>query len=274
MMVIAAILALFLVGSALAQESKDFALPSPPEAVLKDTQNFRLGGADISALLYSSALLPAEINSYYQDFFARNQFKLIFNAEQKQKRVMSFQKDSLMVNISLERKGSGTEVGVASYLLPAGASSPAGLKPTFGELVALLPKQDQAGDDPAFIPRPPESVRLISMPVGDSAAYFTYRSILSVGQISKFYEDKMLEAGWKIENKTEMDEALTDYQRETKSEVGARPLFPDLTLGELISGGTVLHFKGEQGAAEIALLNLKSSKEQQGSFIQIKYVKK
>lgn len=272
-MVITAILTLFLIGSAIAQESEDFALPSPPEAALKDTQNFRLGGADIIASLYSSSLGQADVIRYYQDFFAQNQFKLISDKQHKQQKLIIFQKGNFVASLSLETKGSGTEVGVASYLLPAGVSSLEDIKPAFSEVIALLPKQDQPGDDLAFIPRPPKSVRLPSVPVNDTTVYLTYKSSLPVNQTREFYKNKMPAAGWEMESEIAMDEELSSYEQAAKTNVGARPIFSDLTLKELISGGTILHFKGEHGIAEISLVNVKSSEKEQGSFIQIRYVK-
>lgn len=255
-----------------AQEYSNPDVPAPPESKIVDSQNIRLGEVNIPCRLYASSLLPQEIFVYYRTSLAEDGFKLISDkADKDGSRRLGFKRGNAVINIIIALKDGRTEVQTAAYLEPQGGIEK--IKPSWAELVSLMPKEEQPGNDLAFIPRPPGGVRIMSMPY-ENMVLLGYSSPKSTESLKKFYESNMPNQGWQLEREVSMEEAVEEHKQDPDTkELGIDLPFSDITFEGLIAGGHLLWFKGEKGKAQISLFNELPGKRQGNSLVLIKYDK-
>jgi hypothetical protein len=262
----------FLAGVSAAKEAESFSVPPPPEGKLMDTHNMRMGGVDISSFLYISSRDAGDIIDYYKGFFEGKEFEVVLDKVSAGRKLVRFNKEGLIVNISVAPQGDETQVVVAHYSLPQGASPLDEPKPTWQEAISMLPKEDSPGKDLPFIPRPPESVRVLSVDYKNSAD-LSYISSKPPEEVREFYENQMSSRGWESERELDTEGVISDFKRKASRE-GQRtdiPMLAGTSLEQLASGGGIMYFKGHGGRAQVSVL--KGGSEEIGSLIQIKYVK-
>lgn len=253
---------------ALTQDKKDSSVSRPPKTELVETHTVRLGGRDIFSSRYMSVLPMDEVMRYYKDFFIDAGFNIILNRESSQQKFLRFKKDDAVVNVMVMSKEGGTQLVISEYAQPPGMPSLEETRPSWQELMALLPKEDQPGQDLEFIPRPPESIRLLYLP-RNGTIHLVYSSAKPVEEVRVFYKNHMYYQGWQMERETTMQDAAKAMKQAGKN---PKLPFPDVTLEQFIAGGYTLDFTGYWGKTHVVVLPNALTGESKGSFIQIRYV--
>lgn len=255
----------------LAQGQDSFSL-QPPESTEVHRKGLSLGGRDFAVVLYDSILSPVELADYYRTLFAQEGFIIISDEEEGIKRFMRFRQGDLMVNIAILPRGNLTRVGVAEYIQPQGAPEPHELKPSWEEIIGMIPKRDLAGEDLPDIPRPPQGVRLAGGGLAKSKL-FVYTSPVSLEEVKEFYDEEMPYYGWDMLNEMSMDQMLKQQERMIgRRGFGVRLPYAGVSMEGIIEGGYILQYRNEEGArAQIQLLNL-DPQGQGGSMVHIRYV--
>lgn len=249
---------------------------SPPESKLVDTRDMTMSGIDIHSFLYSTSLTREAVIDYYQDYLAKNGFQLILDTQDKHRKLLRFQKNTFVLNIALLSPAEETKVAVTYYIQPAGKPSPEKGVLSWRELVSNgfppAGSADNPGKDLDFIPRPPESTRLVSV-IMPNFSYLGYLSTYTVDQLRDFYSKNMLSLGWEAEDEISMGDTLKRYKEAThKKSISPAP---GIDLEQIVQGGYVLNYKGYNGAARINILsNRYSEKNKVNSIILIRYGKK
>ncbi len=244
----------------------------PPQSTEVHQQGLKIGGRDFAVVLYDSTLSPVELTDYYRVLFAQEGFALISDEEDGIKRFMRFRQGDFVINIALLPKGSFTRVGVAEYFQPQGAPDPGKLKPTWDEIISMIPKTDLPGEDLPEIPRPPEGLRLLGAGP-PKEKLLVYTSPVSVGEVKEFYDAQMPSYGWYETQEASLDDMLIQQERMKGQRGFGVPLpFVGVSMEGIIEGGYILQYRNEEGAsAKIQLLNLDPQGEG-GSMIHIRYV--
>jgi len=255
-----------------AQTSLDFKVPQPPESKLLHTKLVELANTDVQTVLYTSREDEAAILEYYQQFFSSQGFEAILDKQRqtRNKRLLRFKKDDLVVSIALLSKLEETEVVVAKYLQPEGAPPIEELKPSLKDSMFALPKEDCEGEDLDIIPRPPDSVRLLSLDRGNMVT-LSYATSLFVEEARDFYKLNMPYQGWEIKQEMAAADGLNAYKRTTgKSSLGVKAPFEGFNVEQVIRDSYLLEFYGRFGRANITILPNFMDRES-GSMVQINY---
>lgn len=250
----------------------DFNVPSPPQSSLLKSQPFRFGGRDIQVSVYTSQSDQENIIKYYKVFFENKGFQIVSDRQIQiaNKRMLSFKKDILVVNIAILPKLGDTKVVIGKYLQPEGSPPIEELKPSLKDSMFALPKEDCEGEDLNIIPRPPESVRLSSSDTG-SRAVLVYTTSLSVPEARDFYKLNMPYQGWEIKQEMAAADGLNAYKRTTgKSSLGVKAPLEGFNAEQIISDSYLLEFYGRFGRADITILPNFINRES-GSMVQIVY---
>lgn len=264
----------FLKGPGLTEEGFSPAF-SPPESKIVDSRDMTMAGIDIHSFLYSTSLTREAVIDYYQDYLVKQGFRLIVDTQDKNRRLLRFQKDKFMLNIALLLPSEETRVAVTYYIQPKNKPSPEKGAFSWEELISnALPSAgsaDYPGKDLDFIPRPPESTRIFSVHMSNFS-YLGYISTYSVDELRNFYGNNMI--GWEAEDGIPMGDTVKKYKEVFhKKEVISS--IPGIDLEQIVQGGYVMKYKGHDGAAQVNLFsNRYSEKNKAKSIILIRYDKK
>lgn len=259
----------------IAEEPKDTLFFAPPEGKLVDTHNMRLGGIDFVSYLYRSPLFSARIVTYYRGFSRDQGFEVTVDKEDKQAgRLLGFKKGGSAINIAVKSMGPESEVVVTKWLQPKNMSSLKEIKFSWDELVASLPETDESnGRDIAFVRRPPESIRLMSLKQ-PNITYLLYYSKILPAQAKEFYKVQMPKDGWEIEKETSVAQAAKELKQMEKPPDFKESLpFSGVTLEDFIKNAYIFNFKNKEGKARVALFDTNTS-QRRGSFVWIEYERK
>ncbi len=274
-MVILAIVIFLSTGLSRGEIGLDFEIPAPPGARLLETKPVSIGGRKIYASLYESKQELKDIIEYYQRFFKENNFKLVLDEKgrPKNRRLLRFKKEELMVSIAFLEKGEKREITVGKYLQPEGLpeidDTPLSLKDF------PLPQEDVTGKDLKIVPRPPESVRWMCEEKR-SRITLLYASSLSVERIREFYRQQMYIQGWQMTGEIPIGEAVKAYKQASgKKDLGLQMPFKDAeNLEEIISSAYFLEFRGKvegrEAKVDITIFPNFIDKKL-GSMVQIEY---
>ena len=140
--------------------------------------------------------------------------------------------------------------------------------------IFALPKEDEPGADLPAVPRPPESVRIMSRNSGDTRRVM-YTTSLDVGAAADFYRENMPEREWTLTNETAARKAIEVYEKITgKKSLGIKSPFSDgEDFEQLIKDSYVLNFTASFGSAKLIIFpNFIDRKS--GSIVQISYSEK
>lgn len=259
---------------AYAETDLNFDVPLPQQATLLENKDMEFGGRQVLLGLYSSAQAGSEVSKYYKDFFEGKEFnKILDQTDTKTSRqILRFKKEDLVVSISIEPDAQGgCRIVVAKYLQPAGMPDPEQIKPSVKDSFFALPKKDVPGEDLFIIPRPPQSVRMVSMNKS-GRAILLYTTTLSVSEAVDFYKDNMPDKGWKVTNITAARDAANAYKAaKNKKSLGVESPFSDgENFEEVINDSYMMSFGGDNGKSQIVIFpNFMGRKL--GSMVQITY---
>jgi hypothetical protein len=211
-----------------------------------------------------------QLLKYYRDFFKSRDFRQIMDkGNEAGGRFLRFQKEDLVVTINLKPLADKTQIVAAKFLQPAGTPPPEEIKPSVKDGLFTLPAKDFPGRDLAFIPRPPDSVRLFN-----NANTFIYTTKLPLPEAVRFYQAQMVAKGWQESNQVATRDAVTAYKKNTgKKTLGVESPFSDgENLEQVIQDSYMLFFTSIYGQAEITVMpNFMDRKA--GSMIQVSYKK-
>lgn len=277
-----AIFILLIFNQAIAQTDLSFKVPNPPQSQLSDIKDLDFGDRKVSVTVYRSVENKDNIIRFYRDFFEGIAFKVIEdkNIESRDKKLLKFQKEELIVTISIVPKFGETQVVIAKYLQPKDAPTiKEQLRSFDSSPLFTMPKEDQPGEDLKFIPRPPQSIRWYGAKLGgdDNSGYLlTYAVSLTVEELSDFYREAMPKKGWRFTRETNTQDALSLYKNTTGKEQWFNEKQPPFTginqayFNDIISKSKTLDFSGELGTARIAIFPNFIEKDA-GAFAQITY---
>ncbi|MFH0791215.1 MAG: hypothetical protein V2A64_06240 [Candidatus Omnitrophota bacterium] len=269
-------LILFPLGFCRAEEL-NIEIPVPPESELTAQQTMTVLGRNVQSSDYLSTQKQDRIKEYYRCFFNNQGFKNTPGKNLGEIELLRFKKEDwmkkqeLVVDVVLFEDPQGTKVSIAKYLQNAGCPDIEESKLSLKDLAVTLPTEDAPGKDLKIIPRPPESVRLVS-PGKEGGSVFLYASPLPVNQLKEFYRSQMRYQGWETEKESNVGEAAQAYKQAAhKKDLGLPALFGDGgNLEQVINNACVLIFKGSEGRAKITIYpNFMDNKS--GSLVQIDY---
>lgn len=188
---------------------------------------------------------------------------------------MRFKKDRLLVDITVLDKQIKTEIGVSKFLLPQEETSPEEAGRLLAKnLLSNLPQEDLPGEDLVNVPRPPQSVRLMSQDCCP-AATVTYSTSLDVTAAADFYRLKMPNYHWQLTSQAATAKALeAARQASGQATLGIKSPFPDgENFEQVISDSYVLEFRSGSDTCRITIFpNFLNRKL--GSMVQIVYQEK
>jgi len=263
---------------ALAQDLGDFSKFQPPQSTLVDTHTMNLGGRDFFSAVYASGLTMPQIIEYYQNLFVEEEYALILDRKVKKVgKLIRFKRGDHVVSIALLPKKNQTQVAISQYLQRADSPSLSleGLDLSWQEFMEIFPKKEWPGEDIDIIPRPPESVRVLSMGRAKSKILH-YSSPISAQEVKEFYAEVLPSYGWYMVKEVSMKDTLKLYKETTGKEIlKGVPFFPGVNLEELIAGGYVLYYNNseENARAQIQVFNL-YPRQERGAEVQIHYEEK
>jgi len=257
------------------ENSLNFNIPAPPHSSLLDTKELRIANHKVDNVLYGSTESPDTVAVYYRNFFQQQGFQKTADSldEKKKKLLLGFKRNELVVNIAVVVKEDNTQVVVTRYLQPAGEPPLEKLKPSVKDTLFALPKEDASGHDLADVPRPPNSVRMMSMN-RSSGVMLMYTTTLDVAAAVNFYHEQM-PAEWAFTNEVPAKQALDAYKQATgKKSLGIKSPFSDgEDFEQVISDSYVLNFKSDYASCQITVFpNFFDRKL--GSMVQITYSEK
>jgi len=241
-----------------ARQGLDFEVPLPAATRFLDSKDFSFAGKNIRSLLYKSKESPAVIRAYYQRVMLEQGFRnLSASQEQFKDRVLlKFQKEDLVLRIALTPKPEGTEIVISKYLEPSGSLPLEKSKPSLKDSLFALPKEDMPGEDLIFIPRPPQGIRWQGSRQGANAI-LSYGTPIPAEKLVSFYKEKMPAYGWQLENESAAKEALDTYKGSGGEKAIGLPESP-FSDGEDLSGiigdSYLLEFAGSRGQAQVTIM--------------------
>ncbi|MBI4707606.1 MAG: hypothetical protein HY761_06745 [Candidatus Omnitrophica bacterium] len=249
----------------------ELSVPVPPQSVMLDTHQTQLEGMKIMSFLFESQAEEETINKFYEDYFKKSKFEPVQDRAGKIGRLLRFRKEDLVVNIVITPKQGKNQVVIAQYLQPQNAPGPEELLRNWKNAQGYLPKEDVAGEDLDFIPRPPESIRVLYNK-NNQLTFIFYSSKESSKDLMNFYRHKMLALGWEAEEPIDMQEAYREAERLPAMKNAPQLPLSGITIPQLVEGGYILKFKSSSGKAEVSVFNNNYGQEGQGSFVQVSYV--
>jgi len=272
---LAAILAVCLFFSfACAENDLSFNVPIPANSKLLDTKELQMGSRQIDTALYSSQESAAAVVAYYLDFFTQqHDFKKILDKTNAKsgRQLLRFQKDALVVSISVTGNASGTQVVIAKYLQGPGELSPEEVKPSVKDSIYALPKSDVEGKDIPGVPRPSSSVRIMSLKQGKTATVM-YTTSMGVEAAVNFYRKRMPDYDWKLLRQTEAQNATAAYMKASgKKDLGIESPFTDgEDIEQVINDSYVLSFASGPESVQVTIFPNFTSRAL-GSMVQVYY---
>ncbi len=257
---------------AVAPEDTDFV--APPDAVQTEAKTITLGKITIESRTYECPDGVDELKGFYQGHFSDTGYQTAVDLEQKESRVLRFEKGATNVSVSLAPKADASRINIMRYVKQPGAKVPAFQDMDWKDWMQFVPKEDTPGADLDIVPRPPQSVRLTSQAV-DNIAGLTYIIDMSVEELRLVYLEAMEEIGWVLDKQYDLEKDMAKAREMglNLSQIDADAvLFKGLTLGDMLKGQQVLHFYGEKGSAEINLMNSEPGKVDPRVLVTINYI--
>ncbi|MFC1704659.1 hypothetical protein ACFL1E_07795 [Candidatus Omnitrophota bacterium] len=278
-----------------AQEEDSGYVPAPKGSIPGKAHNVELGDIVLETMSYSCEENRYDVAAFYKAFFREQGFqetldqvmsagididtlfkeqKMAFLisensrdfkaavervreiGEETKSRRLQYKKQQQVVDVLLAPSDIGTDIAIAKYVLPKESSRLEDAVLSIGALFKL-PKRDAGGEDLAVVPRPPESVRLGTLPFGRQT-YVTYSTKLSILEAVEFYRDAMPYEGWELTKEIDMGKVMQTYRKMTgkRMKVGALriPLRGAARLDLSLRTTFVLEFTGRYGSAEITIM--------------------
>jgi len=265
------ILTVFITTFAIAQETKNFEVPLPGNSSFIEAKDLIMSGRPIQVSLYQSSDDPEKIIDFYANYFEGQEFKKTVDKEDPKKGIhrLRFKKDDLVVSIAVRPSGGNTELVIAKYTQQPGEPEPEDAKPSVKDTLLALPKKDVAGFDLSQVPRPPDSIRMMSTKSG-KIAILLYMTSLSVEESVSFYKETLDFEGWEIQNEQAAKDGVEAFEKNTKRKsIGISSPFSDgEDLETVIKESYVLTFKNKDSNLRIVIFpNLFDRKL--GAFVQI-----
>ncbi|MFC1594082.1 hypothetical protein ACFL38_02020 [Candidatus Omnitrophota bacterium] len=253
-----------------------FEVPAPAESTLEGKHVFTMSGRAVRALAYKSEMDDFTIFIDYRQFFRKEGFKQVEDAmfNDKKTRRIRYRKQNLVIDITLTPTDTGTDVGVAKYVLPPHIEKLEELPMSVKDTFFPMPKEDQGDSDLSSIPRPPDSIRWASVGIKDSRL-LTYATTLSVHEVKDFYVAEMEQKGWYLDQEFDIGKIARQLKKQTGRDVtGLRslkiPLLGAENLERIVTDGVQLDFSSSQGTAQINI-SPNYIDRKLGTIIQISY---
>lgn len=244
-----------------AEESVDVEVPAPVEGKVVGTDTIAVLGRDVGCTYYLSPQGKNSIVAYYQQYFSGQGFQQTVDKEISSVRQLRFKKlfmsqgKELVVEFVLSDKPNGTGVAIGKYTQDTGAGDIEKTPLSWREERFAPPKEDVPGEDLAIIPRPPESVRWMSLEKGKNV-FLTYATSLSVDELQDFYRNQMESRNWQVKRDfSAAQEAVSEYKKVTKKKaiVTYSPFSDGEDMEGIIADARALDFEGEEGKAKITI---------------------
>ncbi|TRZ95617.1 hypothetical protein D4R78_03055 [bacterium] len=259
----------------------DFEPALPVDTQKINSQELRLVGRDMQAATYASQKDRYALTDYYNTVMQKEGFKKLSDQfdERDSSRTLKYQKDELMVVIRIflapkeKDKAQETRIGMLKYLQPKDRPPLEKSRISFKDTNMQLPKQDIPGEDPQFIPRPPQSIRLVGRGTAGVSTY-SYTTPLSVQGAVDFYKMHMSGTYWQIQGETPTKYAAGLYKDNIlkKDFKYMLPIDDGEDLDAVINDSYSLYFQGKYGSANIIIYpNLVDRKL--GSIVFINFTK-
>ena len=274
--------AIFIIVSAFypyaaAQTDVSFDIPAPGNSNLLETKELDVVGLPIYLTIYESAEALSAVVYYYRNFFSREGFQKISDTadEKRKKCTLRFKKDQLIVDVMVMDRQAKREISVSKFLQPAEeTSAQAAGRLLAKNLIPGLPQEDLPGVDLVNVPRPPQSVRIMSQDCCPSAT-ITYCTSLDVAAAADFYRGQMPLQQWELVDEIALQKALEAYKQISgKSTLGIKSPFPDgENFQQVISDSQVLEFRSGSDTCRITIFPNFLSRDL-GSMVQIAYQEK
>ncbi len=250
---------------------EEISVPVPPQSERLDTHVIPLEGMKISSFLFSSKVNPDTVNKFYLNYFEKNKFEPIYDKAEKDGKLLRFRKEDLVVNVVITPKQGQTQVVIAQYHQPVGSPGPEELLQNWKNMQVLLPDSDVAGEDLEFIPRPPDSIRILYKK-DKQYTLVSYVTQASTQELLNFYRYKMLGFGWEAQETVNMQDVFS--KAEGTGAIKKIPQLPiaGISMEEIAQKSYILNFKSSAGKVKVSLINNSSGQGGKNSFVQISYV--
>ncbi len=265
------IISIFMITLSFAQEPANFQVPLPGNSKFIDNKDLVMGGRNIQVSLYQCEDEPSKIADFYRNYFTEKEFTKTMDKKDSKAGIhrLRFKKDELVVSFAIRPDAANSELVIAKYAQMPGEPEPEDTKPSVKDSLFALPKKDIPGFDLSNVPRPPESVRMVSTRMGKSAILL-YATSLSVEELMSFYQDNLSSEGWVLQNEQAAKDGVEAYINNTKkTSLGFGSPFSDgEDLESIIKDSYILTYKSSSSSLKITVFpNLFDRKL--GAFVQI-----
>jgi hypothetical protein len=266
--IIGVIVVIVVLSQGYCQKPDECFVAKPLESELVDRQVVSLGKINVETIIYNSRKSDTENIAYYQKIFSAKEFSGLIQEKYGEQTFLRVQRQNWMIGVMVKPKQQQSEVTISQFQPLNNKFSSEDFVPSWQQLFDLLPKQDQPGWDLAQVPRPPESVRLLSLGSED-LAFLNYNSAKTTEELKQFYEEAMAYLGWdKLTSYSMADIVKRHSAGQKKEEI----LFPinDINLAALTQDGYILNYKKENTTADISIFSSAAAKKT-GAIVQIRY---
>jgi|GEM_PF-4179684 len=249
----------------------DFSIPVPEETELQDKKIMTLNQIPLESSFYFTKKSKEQIKQFYKEFFAKAGFSI------EEKEALRFRKEDLVVVIHVKPYEEKLGLMIAKYLLPKGTKLPTleEIKPKILDDFFSLPKEDQPGEDLAFVPRPPKSIRYGSLKL-ENKTHLVYNSSYSIEELRGFYKQKMFLEGFRLLNESAASSVLENMPKGIGSKNFTALEIPTsnrIDFNTALKEAYLLSFAGRQGEVNI-FISPNFFDPKLGSIVQISYEKK
>jgi len=180
--------------------ARDIYIPTPFQTTKQAEQEMVLNGVRHKIQQYQSRLSPDDILDFYteylsQDDWVMNELNLAEQAGYEYEFESDYEGDENLPELKTTLFIKGEDMILLTFLdEPMGANTNYVLNYSYG-MTQIFDDKDSPGEDLAFIPRYPGSIRYTSIE-SEGVAMLNYRSKDTKEQIERFYQKQMARFGW------------------------------------------------------------------------------